>query len=99
MNEEVNKSDRRFNRSDNRTMAAHFLLQKLADDFGLKAFSIHTDGESSSDEAQAVQNFRVEGEEMYLTATGEPGAMRELGIYRAIMGIRRIWRELDALPT
>jgi hypothetical protein len=99
MSDDIKSSDRRNNRSDNRTMAVHYLLMKLADDFGLKAFAVATGDQDKCDEEHVVQNFRVDGEEMFLTAIGEAGTMRELGIYRAIMGIRRIWREIEAVPT
>ena len=99
MSNDVKIKDRRSNRSDNRTMAVHFLLQKLADDFGLKAFAVGTNADDLCDQEHIVQNFRVDGEELTLTAIGEAGTMRELGIYRAIMGIRRIWREIEVVPA
>ncbi len=40
-----------------------------------------------------VREFHVDGQRMLLTAVGEPGTMREVGVYRTIMGIRRIWHE------
>lgn len=40
-----------------------------------------------------VREFHAEGQRMLLTTIGEPGTMREVSIYKAIMGVRRIWRE------
>ena len=88
-------SDRRINRSQNRTMAVNFLLQKVADDFGVEAFSVGIEGDEKNAKEIAIRAFHVEGEEMFLTAVGKQGTMRELGVYRAIMGIRRIWQETE----
>jgi hypothetical protein len=40
-----------------------------------------------------VREFHAAGHRLYLTALGEPGTMLEVGIYRAILGIRRIWQQ------
>ena len=40
-----------------------------------------------------VREFHAAGQRLYLTALGKPTTMREVGIYRAILGIRRIWRQ------
>ncbi len=44
------------------------------------------------DEA-TMRLFHVNGEKLYLVAVGEPTTMSEVGMYRVIMGIRRIWSE------
>ena len=43
----------------------------------------------------SVQEFAVGGHRLLLTTVGEEGTMRELAAFRAIMGIRRIWRETE----
>lgn len=50
----------------------------------------------SQDEV-TVREFHAGGARLMLAAVGEPGTMREVGIYKAILGIRRIWRETGAL--
>jgi hypothetical protein len=42
-----------------------------------------------------VREFHAQGQRLYLTAVGEPNTMREVGIYRAILGIRRIWQQTE----
>ena len=37
-----------------------------------------------------VRRFVVEGEELFLTLVGRPGVYRDVGLYRAITGVRRI---------
>ena len=96
MTDQAQNDDRRINRSNNRTMAVHYLLQKVADDFGLESFAVASGDEAEVIEQSDVQAFQAEGEALYLKVTGEPGTMRELGVVRAIMGIRRIWRETGA---
>ena len=38
-----------------------------------------------------VREFRASGHKLYLCAIGKVGTMKEVGIYRAILGIRRIF--------
>lgn len=40
-----------------------------------------------------VRSFFLDGERLYLCITGEPGAQLDVGLYRAIEGLRRIYRE------
>lgn len=42
-----------------------------------------------------VREFHAQGQRLYLTAVGEPTTMKEVGIYRAILGIRRIWQQTE----
>lgn len=37
-----------------------------------------------------VRRFTIDGEELYLTLVGRPGVYRDVGLYRAITGVRRI---------
>lgn len=37
-----------------------------------------------------VRRFEVEGQTLYLTLVGRPGVYRDVGLYRAITGVRRI---------
>lgn len=43
-----------------------------------------------------VRHFEVDGEPLFLTLCGDPGVYRDVGLYRAITGIRRI---LDQSPV
>ena len=45
-------------------------------------------------EEVVVREFHVGARRFLLTAVGEPGTERELGVYRAILGVRRIWRQV-----
>lgn len=40
-----------------------------------------------------VRSFFLDGERLYLCITGQPGAQLDVGLYRAIEGLRRIYRE------
>ena len=37
-----------------------------------------------------VRHFRIDGQELYLTLLGRPGVYRDVSLYRAITGVRRI---------
>lgn len=41
-------------------------------------------------EALHVRQFQVDGEVLFLTLAGKPGVYRDVGLYRAITGVRRI---------
>ena len=43
-----------------------------------------------------VRQFEVDGETLFLTLSADPGVYRDVGLYRAITGIRRI---LDQSPA
>ena len=43
-----------------------------------------------------VRQFTVDGEPLFLTLVGRPGVYRDVGLYRAITGVRRI---LDEQPA
>ncbi len=128
-----NPQDRRQSRSHERTLAIHYLLQQVAEEYALEAFAVAdlteseqrdmptgrrqkgrsqlepeiTDlvnqrrfeqeralAEAHTDIAKVTaQDFFAGGEHLLLTVVGAPGMMREVGMVRAIMGIRRIWRE------
>lgn len=40
----------------------------------------------------AVQEFYACGRPLYMVALGEPSLERDLGVLRAVMGVRRIWK-------
>jgi hypothetical protein len=40
-----------------------------------------------------VREFHVDGNKMLLVGVGEATTMREVGVYRAILGARRIWEQ------
>ena len=40
-----------------------------------------------------VRDFEVDGERLFLTLVGRPGVYRDVGLYRAITGVRRILDE------
>ncbi|MBA2664704.1 MAG: hypothetical protein H0U74_20625 [Bradymonadaceae bacterium] len=40
-----------------------------------------------------VRTFEIDGEELYLSLVGQPGVYQHVGLYRAITGVRRIFRQ------
>jgi hypothetical protein len=40
-----------------------------------------------------VKAFEIDGEEFYLTILGAPGIYQQVGLYRAVTGVRRILRQ------
>lgn len=43
-----------------------------------------------------VRSFEIDDQQLYLTLVGRPGVYRDVGLYRAITGVRRI---LDERPA
>ena len=43
-----------------------------------------------------VRRFKMEGQQLYLTLVGRPGVYRDVSLYRAITGVRRIFDERPA---
>lgn len=41
-------------------------------------------------ESVHIRQFSVDGESLFLTLCGKPGVYRDVGLYRAITGVRRI---------
>jgi hypothetical protein len=46
------------------------------------------------DDEIVVREFTLNGERKYLVAVGEATTMREVGIYRSVLGMRRIYCEI-----
>ncbi len=46
------------------------------------------------DDEIVVREFTVNGDRKYVVAVGEATTMREVGIYRAVLGMRRIYGEI-----
>ncbi len=59
----------------------------LAEQLGAQGFEVGASKDIT------VREFHASGKRLYLTTVGKPTTMREVGIYRAILGIRRIWRQ------
>lgn len=43
-----------------------------------------------SAESLHIRQFTVDGEPLFLTLAGKPGVYRDVGLYRAVTGVRRI---------
>ena len=46
-----------------------------------------------------VRSFHLDGARLYLCIAGSPGAQLDVGLYRAVEGLRRIYRETSLIAA